>query len=321
MTKAIVLIPTFDHGETLRPAIHAALNQTVKDLEIVVIGDGAPASTATLMDEICENELRVSYRAFPKSPRTGEPHRHEVLRSADAEFVLYLSDDDIWMPDHAELLIAALDQHDLAVSLSTALLADEMLSVSGIDLGDPTGRAIELSGSSRVSLTEMAHRLDSYHRLPYGWRTTPAGHYTDHWMYQQWLGESWVRATTVPVWTQLHFPTSVYGMLSTNERAAQQWKWWAQFGAPGWTSRRQEIVVRALLRQSAGVEQYWTTMSEREPDESGARRERDAAASLAREDGLRADHLAGIAEIERLLRQTQHLEAQAQDLNLNPPIG
>lgn len=48
MVKAIaatVVIPTQDHGPTLRYAVQGALAQTVEDLEILVVGDGAPDVT------------------------------------------------------------------------------------------------------------------------------------------------------------------------------------------------------------------------------------------------------------------------------------
>jgi len=42
MSAATVIIPTHEHGETLRFSIPTALRQTVEDIEIFVIGDGVP---------------------------------------------------------------------------------------------------------------------------------------------------------------------------------------------------------------------------------------------------------------------------------------
>ena len=38
---ATVIVPTHDHGPLLRLAVRSALRQTVEDLEVLVIGDGA----------------------------------------------------------------------------------------------------------------------------------------------------------------------------------------------------------------------------------------------------------------------------------------
>ena len=80
-----MLIPTFDHGETLRAAVRCAVNQTRNDIRVHVIGDGAPLETNNLMDELCSLDQTVSFHPNPKSPRTGEPYRDALLRNIDAK--------------------------------------------------------------------------------------------------------------------------------------------------------------------------------------------------------------------------------------------
>jgi glycosyltransferase involved in cell wall biosynthesis len=102
MAAATVLIPTHDHGPTLRYAVQSALAQTVADLEVLVLGDGAPDVTRELMDELTRADPRVRWLDNPKGPRNGELHRHAALQEAQGEIVCYLSDDDLWLPGHVE---------------------------------------------------------------------------------------------------------------------------------------------------------------------------------------------------------------------------
>jgi GalNAc5-diNAcBac-PP-undecaprenol beta-1,3-glucosyltransferase len=81
----------------------------VTDLEVLIVGDGASPATAAAAAALEREDGRVRFFALPKGPRHGEVHRHAVLsRKASGEAVLYLSDDDLWLPDHAERLRALL---------------------------------------------------------------------------------------------------------------------------------------------------------------------------------------------------------------------
>src|SRR5438105_9622579 len=92
--QATVVIPTHAHASTVDLAIESALAQTVRDLEIVVIGDGASdelraAVRRTLADP------RVRFIDLPKTASRAEEARHEVLLASQAPFACYLGDDDL----------------------------------------------------------------------------------------------------------------------------------------------------------------------------------------------------------------------------------
>ncbi len=255
MPKVVVLIPTFDHGPTLLPAIHSVLRQTEANVVVHVVGDGAPASTDAMMAQIIESEPRVHYHANPKSPRTGEPYRHLLLQSVQCQFVAYLSDDDIWAPDHLERVTEPLARGaDFAATL-TLLLGDGDPELMRVDLSDPADRAMLLGSVNRVTLSAAAHRLDSYLRLPFGWRTTPAGEWTDHWMWKQWLEQEWVRAESVAALTALHTPKLYRGSMSVDEIAAANWKWCERTTHPNWPTDRDALLIAAANRSARRAEE------------------------------------------------------------------
>ena len=67
--KATVLIPTHDHGPTLRYAVASALQQTVQDLEIFVIGDGVTDEGRAVVAELVRADPRVRSRTGAVPPR------------------------------------------------------------------------------------------------------------------------------------------------------------------------------------------------------------------------------------------------------------
>jgi glycosyl transferase family 2 len=222
---ATVLIPTHDHGPTLLRSVPSALAQTVSDLEVLVIGDGAPDETRELMAELCAADERVRYFDHPKGERHGETYRHEALQEARGEIVCYLSDDDVWLPEHVEEMRALLAGSDLAHTLSFSIDVDDRLHVMRLDFAREYFRSLLLGGESRIHLSVTGHTMELYRRLPGGWRATPQGTPTDLYFWQRLLSLPDVRAASGTRPTVLHFPSSIREGWSIEERLRELDRW------------------------------------------------------------------------------------------------
>src|SRR6266849_3725591 len=99
---ATILIPTHDHGPTLRASIASALRQTISEIEVFVLGDGVPDETRDIMADILKTDERVRFFDNPKDERLGELHRPVALEIAKGRIVCYLADDDLYFPGHVE---------------------------------------------------------------------------------------------------------------------------------------------------------------------------------------------------------------------------
>ncbi len=173
--RATVLIPTHDHGPTLRHSVASALAQTVTDIEIFIVGDGMPDAARDVARSVARLDPRIRLFENPKGPRHGEILRHEALREAVGHAVCYLSDDDLWMPNHVETMLALLEHCDFANALPLYLdLVKGLLGMITVNLENNYFRQLMVSGTNRVPLSCGAHTLQMYRRLPHGWRTTPS---------------------------------------------------------------------------------------------------------------------------------------------------
>lgn len=249
-----ILMPTFDHGAMIAHAIRSVQAQTFTDFRLVVIGDGAPDVTARLVGDIADADQRISYRAFPKGPRTGEEHRHVILGEVDSPWVAYISDDDVWFPDHLETLVPLLEDHDLVntrpLNLTrqlgtsirngayarwrqqrrTGLTPQRLIyefRASQQTLQNPADRAqmFEEPPRSIIALTYVAHRLDAYRRLPLGWAPAPRDCPTDLNMWRKFLRDPHCTVHSGGAITTLHFESWQRGDMDLSVRESELSFW------------------------------------------------------------------------------------------------
>jgi GalNAc5-diNAcBac-PP-undecaprenol beta-1,3-glucosyltransferase len=137
---ATVIVPTHDHGPLLELAVRSALRQTVQDVEVLIVGDGATEPTRAAARALVAKDPRVRFFDNPKAPRTGEIHRREAIAASSGPALLYLCDDDLWLPEHVGHVLGLLDGHDVANALSVWIGPTGIVQHSTIDLALPFHR-------------------------------------------------------------------------------------------------------------------------------------------------------------------------------------
>jgi hypothetical protein len=255
--EATVIIPTHDHQDTLLHSIASAQAQTVRDIQIFVIGDGAPDRTREIVTGMASADARIRYFEFPKGPRCGEIHRAPVLSEARGRCVCYLCDDDLWMPTHVGRMCEALADADFAHCMGLSVPENgEALVVNGFDLGYPADRIRLTNGNFGFGLSCGAHTLESYRRLPRGWCTAPAGLNTDVHMWRQFLEQPWCRAVSLPFQTVLKFSATGRKTWSVARRTAELAVWRERIGQPGFAEKLSAQTLRAVWRQRIEAREF-----------------------------------------------------------------
>ncbi len=251
MTAATVIIPTHEHVEPLRLAIESVLQQNLQDFELFVIGDGVKDDTRTLVSEACAADRRIRFFNFPKSPRKGERYRHEALKQAKGRFVAYLGDDDIWMPNHLEVLDALLMKADFGHTLQIGITADGTLAFRWADLENPEFRKKMLNELFNCfDITFAGHTLDAYRRLPHGWVTTPPEFpWHDLYMWRQFLGQPWCRARSAMVPTGINTWTHLRPHLTDRVRAEELIFWRGEIAKPDFREKFWQQIMLIATRE------------------------------------------------------------------------
>ena len=89
-----VLIPTFNAGQFVTPAVRSALRQTLEDFEIIVLDDGSTHHTVERVRALRDSRLRLTqheHRGAPFALNAG-------LALARGQFIALLDHDDLWLP-------------------------------------------------------------------------------------------------------------------------------------------------------------------------------------------------------------------------------
>lgn len=109
MPEISVVMPCFNAGPYLEQAVRSALDQTSRDVELVLVDDGSTDASCNVADRLAEeygtrlNRLRTN-RLGPY------PARNLALSRASGEFIAFLDADDWWEPDFLESMLHAMKQ-------------------------------------------------------------------------------------------------------------------------------------------------------------------------------------------------------------------
>jgi len=100
-----VLVPTFNRPQYLSKALASVLQQSYRNLQLIVINDGGE-DVSDIVDSFRDPRLIFINR----KENRGKPYSlNEALNRAEGKYVAYLDDDDIYYPNHIETLVNALE--------------------------------------------------------------------------------------------------------------------------------------------------------------------------------------------------------------------
>lgn len=134
--RVSVIIATYNKSSTLRHAIDSVLWQTFVDFEVWVIGDACTDDTAEVVGAY--DDPRVFWYNLPQNSGYQSAPNNEGLRRARGEYVAYLNHDDLWLPNHLQVLV-------------------DRIEGSGADFCFSILEMIQPDGHSRIEAPEYPH--------------------------------------------------------------------------------------------------------------------------------------------------------------------
>lgn len=113
-----IITPTYNRCLYLGNAIESVLNQTYKDLEFIIVDDNPIGSEARKQAEALinkyANDNRIRY-IQNKRNLGGAGSRNVGIELAKGEYIAFLDDDDVYLPDRIEAQIVPMIKNDWEV--------------------------------------------------------------------------------------------------------------------------------------------------------------------------------------------------------------
>lgn len=94
-----VIIPTYNRIRTLPVSINSVLNQTYRNLEVIVMDDGSEDGTEEYVKSIADKRVRYVKSKYNMGPSAARNRGAELARG---EYIAFQDSDDEWLPDKLE---------------------------------------------------------------------------------------------------------------------------------------------------------------------------------------------------------------------------
>jgi glycosyltransferase involved in cell wall biosynthesis len=112
-----VVVPAYNAATTVEATLRSILDQTVEDLEVIVVDDGSQDRTVEVVRQLDDPRITV----LEQANRGPSSARNKGLAAARGRYVALLDADDLWLPDKLERQLGWLEQHPDVKSVQTGV--------------------------------------------------------------------------------------------------------------------------------------------------------------------------------------------------------
>jgi glycosyltransferase involved in cell wall biosynthesis len=122
MAKVSVIVPSYNHEKFVANAIGSALNQTVSEIELIVIEDGSTDRSPLILDGLARDEPRM--KVVHQENSGSHAAINNGLLLASAPWVAILNSDDEWESNRLETMLGVAEQSGSSFLFSDTILID-----------------------------------------------------------------------------------------------------------------------------------------------------------------------------------------------------
>ncbi|MBU0468562.1 MAG: glycosyltransferase [Candidatus Omnitrophica bacterium] len=95
-----VIMPTYNRSNMAENAAKSVLEQSYKNIELIIIDDGSSDKTKDVINGL--SDARIKYIRHD-TRKGGSAARNTGIKASRGEYLSFIDDDNLWMPDNLEL--------------------------------------------------------------------------------------------------------------------------------------------------------------------------------------------------------------------------
>lgn len=123
MPKVSILIPAYNIGDCIERCLDSAVNQTLQDIEIIVVNDGSTDNTPEIIDSFAKKDKRIIVISQENSGLSVA--RNVAIKRSASKYILHLDGDD-WIELNAcEVLFERAEDEDADIIVFNSFCNDE----------------------------------------------------------------------------------------------------------------------------------------------------------------------------------------------------
>ena len=116
--KVSVIVPVYNSADLISNTLTSVINQTHKNIEILVINDFSSDNSVDIIKEYIDKDSRV--KLFSLTQNSGVAvARNTGLENAEGEYIAFLDSDDSWAKDKIERQLSFMVEHDYKFSFTS----------------------------------------------------------------------------------------------------------------------------------------------------------------------------------------------------------
>ena len=119
MSKISIIVPVYKTEKYLERCVSSILNQTYRDLEVILVDDGSPDNCPKMCDAFAEADARV--RVIHKKNGGVSTARNDGLDVANGEYITFVDSDDWIEPDMYAAMMGKVQENDCDIVMCDCL--------------------------------------------------------------------------------------------------------------------------------------------------------------------------------------------------------
>lgn len=114
-----IVTATYNRSNVLRLAIESVRASTLQDWEMIVVGDACTDDTETVVASF--GDPRIQFVNLPENTGDQSGPNNEGCRRATGRYIAFLNHDDLWMPNHLEVMTRRIEESGADLVFALAL--------------------------------------------------------------------------------------------------------------------------------------------------------------------------------------------------------
>ena len=118
-----VVIPTYNRSRTICASVNSVLNQTYKNIELIVVDDCSTDDTISKLNQINDNRLKIIRHTENKGQNAA---RNTGIKASSGEYIAHHDSDDVWRLNKLEIQINKIKEVNTDIICCQTAVNDEL---------------------------------------------------------------------------------------------------------------------------------------------------------------------------------------------------